>query len=89
MRLISALPETWLVYLVSMSDEDPDVTLAPLNKEEGVGISAGAHLVGQLGLASPTNLDQLPESDSVIIALPLKIEGGTGSPVRVIALVSG
>ncbi|MCH8064099.1 MAG: sulfopyruvate decarboxylase [Chloroflexi bacterium] len=46
-RLISALPETWLVHLVSMSDEDPDVTLVRLNKEEeGVGISAGAHLAG-------------------------------------------
>ena len=46
-RLISALPETWLVHLVSMSDADPDVTLVRLNKEEeGVGISAGAHLAG-------------------------------------------
>ena len=46
-RIISALPETWLVHLVSMSDEDPDVTLVRLNKEEeGVGISAGAHLAG-------------------------------------------
>ena len=46
-RLISALPETWLVHLVSMSEEDPDVTLVRLNKEEeGVGISAGAHLAG-------------------------------------------
>jgi sulfopyruvate decarboxylase subunit alpha len=46
-RLISALPETWLVHLIRMADEDPDVTLVRLAKEEeGVGISAGAHLAG-------------------------------------------
>src|SRR5207244_257625 len=42
-----ALPETWLVHLVRMADEDPDMILVRLAKEEeGVGISAGAHLAG-------------------------------------------
>jgi sulfopyruvate decarboxylase subunit alpha len=46
-RLVSALPETWLVHLIRMSEEDPEVTLVRLAKEEeGVGISAGAHLAG-------------------------------------------
>src|SRR5438874_6755564 len=46
-RLLSALPETWLVHLIRLADEDPDVTLVRLAKEEeGVGISAGAHLAG-------------------------------------------
>ena len=46
-RLISALPETWLVHLIRLADEDPDVTLVRLAKEEeGVGISMGAHLAG-------------------------------------------
>jgi len=46
-RIISALPETWLVHLIRMADDDPDVTLVRLAKEEeGVGISAGAHLAG-------------------------------------------
>ncbi len=46
--IISALPETWLVHLVGMADDDPEVTLVRLNKEEeGVGISAGAHLAGR------------------------------------------
>jgi sulfopyruvate decarboxylase subunit alpha len=46
-RLISALPETWLVHLIRMGDEDPQMTLVRLAKEEeGVGISAGAHLAG-------------------------------------------
>ena len=46
-RLLSALPETWLVHLVRMADDDPDMILVRLAKEEeGVGISAGAHLAG-------------------------------------------
>jgi sulfopyruvate decarboxylase subunit alpha len=46
-RLLSALPETWLVHLIRMADEDPDMILVRLAKEEeGVGVSAGAHLAG-------------------------------------------
>src|SRR5881409_2902070 len=46
-RLMSALPETWLVHLVRLADDDPEMTLVRLAKEEeGVGISAGAHLAG-------------------------------------------
>ena len=46
-RLVSALPETWLVHLIRMADEDPEMTLVRLAKEEeGVGISAGAHFAG-------------------------------------------
>jgi len=46
-RLMSALPETWLVHLIGMAEDDPEMTLVRLAKEEeGVGISAGAHLAG-------------------------------------------
>ena len=46
-RLVSALPETWLVHLIRMAEEDPAMTLVRLAKEEeGVGVSAGAHLAG-------------------------------------------
>jgi sulfopyruvate decarboxylase subunit alpha len=46
-RIISALPETWLVHLIRMAEEDPEMTLVRLAKEEeGVGISTGAHLAG-------------------------------------------
>jgi sulfopyruvate decarboxylase subunit alpha len=45
--MMSALPETWLVHLIRMADDDPDVTLVRLAKEEeGIGISMGAHLAG-------------------------------------------
>jgi sulfopyruvate decarboxylase subunit alpha len=46
-RLVSALPETWLVHLIRIADEDPEMTLVRLAKEEeGVGVSAGAHFAG-------------------------------------------
>ena len=46
-RLISALPETWLVHLIRMAEDDAATTLVRLAKEEeAVGISAGAHLAG-------------------------------------------
>ncbi|WP_417320629.1 cyclase family protein [Emcibacter sp.] len=45
------------------------------------------HGAGKYGLQCMTNLDQLPAKGAVIIASPLKIEEGSGSPLRVIALV--
>ena len=46
-KIMSALPETWLVHLIRMADDDPEVTLIRVAKEEeAIGISAGAHLAG-------------------------------------------
>lgn len=70
---------------------------------ETVGTDAGAahsfdppfpchammHGAGKFGLASLANLDQLPATGAILITPPLKIEGGSGSPCRVLALVSG
>jgi kynurenine formamidase len=69
---------------------------------ETVGIDAGAaggfdppfpvhNLLlgaGRLGLTQLANLDRLPITGAVIVASPLKLVGGTGSPCRVFALVS-
>jgi kynurenine formamidase len=68
---------------------------------EHVGIDAGiAHSfdpiypahhwllgAGKYGLASLANLDRLPPVGAVVFAAPLRIAGGSGSPVRVLALV--
>jgi sulfopyruvate decarboxylase subunit alpha len=46
-RLLSVLPETWLVHLVDLAEADPGMTLVRLAKEEeGVGVSVGCHLAG-------------------------------------------
>ena len=45
------------------------------------------HGAGRYGLQCLCNLDQLPPTGAMIIAPPLKIQGGSGSPLRVLALV--
>jgi kynurenine formamidase len=45
------------------------------------------HGANRYGLASLINLDQLPPKGALLIAAPLKLVGGTGSPLRVLALV--
>jgi kynurenine formamidase len=44
------------------------------------------HGAGKFGLASLCNLDKLPPAGAVVIAAPLKIVAGSGSPLRVIAI---
>jgi len=51
-------------------------------------IPGGALVLARTGWARLANLDQLPEAGAVVIALPSKIEGGTGSPARIVAFVS-
>jgi kynurenine formamidase len=45
------------------------------------------HGAGKFGLASLCNLDRLPPAGAVVIAAPLKIVSGSGSPLRVLAIV--
>jgi isatin hydrolase len=45
------------------------------------------HKNNMFGLASLANLDRLPPKGAILIAAPLKIEKGTGSPIRALALV--
>jgi kynurenine formamidase len=50
---------------------------------------ATMHGGGKLGMASLCNLDRLPPTGAVVIAAPLKIVEGSGSPLRVLALLEG
>ncbi len=45
------------------------------------------HGANKFGLASLVNLDRLPPTGALLITAPLKIERGSGSPLRVLALV--
>ena len=45
------------------------------------------HGANKFGLASLCNLDQLPPTGALLVTAPLKIEKGSGSPLRVLALV--
>lgn len=46
------------------------------------------HKANRYGLASLANLDRLPATGAILIAAPLKIARGTGSPIRALALVA-
>ncbi|MFK7858799.1 MAG: cyclase family protein [Granulosicoccus sp.] len=46
------------------------------------------HGAGKYGLQCLANLDQLPPTGAVLMAAPLKIKNGTGSPLRVLAMVN-
>jgi kynurenine formamidase len=39
------------------------------------------------GFENVARLDQLPESGAYVVALPMKIEGGSGGPLRIVAFV--
>src|SRR5258708_14171397 len=44
------------------------------------------HGAGKFGITSLINLDQLPVTGAIVIAAPLKIVNGSGSPLRVLAI---
>ncbi|MDQ7027955.1 MAG: thiamine pyrophosphate-binding protein [Anaerolineae bacterium] len=47
-KFITALPETWLIYLLQMADDDPEMCMMEVAKEEeAVGIAAGAYFAGE------------------------------------------
>ena len=46
------------------------------------------HGAGKFGLASLCNLDLLPPTGAIVIAAPLKLVNGSGSPLRVLALTA-
>ena len=41
------------------------------------------------GFENVANLESMPETGGYIIALPMKIEGGSGGPLRIIGVVPG
>lgn len=47
------------------------------------------HGAGKYGLQCLANLDQLPPTGAILLAAPLKIKSGTGSPLRVLAMIEG
>lgn len=47
-RSISALPETWLGLLLQRAEDDPEMSLVQVAKEEeAIGIAAGAYFSGE------------------------------------------
>ncbi len=79
---------------VKLLVEDRGVTLLGIDSasiDYGPSQDFIAHRIaaaqGVTNLENLTNLDQLPVVGAIVMALPMKIGGGSGGPVRVVALV--
>ncbi len=89
-RFVTALPETWLLYLLQMADEDPDMCLIEVAKEEeAIGIAAGAHFAGAPNvlllqnhgfLAAINGIVSLAQLYSVPLCLLIAHRGHMGEP---------
>lgn len=44
------------------------------------------HGAGRFGLTQLANVDKLPATGAIVVAAPLKLQDGSGSPVRVVAI---
>ncbi len=66
-RSVSALPETWLIHLLQRCEDDPDVQLVEVAKEEeAIGIAAGAHFAGEKHLLLMQNHGFLAAVNAVV-----------------------
>jgi sulfopyruvate decarboxylase subunit alpha len=74
-NLVSVMPETWLVPLIRMIEDDHEMTLVRLAKEEeGIGISAGAHFAGMRSVILMQNHGFLASVNGIVsLALLYKI----------------
>jgi sulfopyruvate decarboxylase subunit alpha len=70
--LCSALPETWLVHLIHMAEDDPDMILVRLAKEEeAAGVSMGAYFAGMRSAALMQNHGFLAAINGIVSGLML------------------
>jgi kynurenine formamidase len=89
------------LHFPGLSREAAELLVA--RKVDGVGIDTASLDYGQskdfiahqilngadiYGLENVANLERLPAVGSTVIALPMKIKGGTGGPVRIIAILA-
>jgi kynurenine formamidase len=77
----------WLVSNRAISG----IGLDTASLDHGPSKDFAAHRIlngaGLFGLENVAHLDQLPEAGAVVIALPMKIGGGSGGPTRIVAIL--
>src|SRR3990170_1554139 len=66
-RFLTAMPETWLLYLLQLAGDDPDMTLVEVAKEEeAIGIAAGAYFAGRPNLLLMQNHGFLASINGIV-----------------------
>lgn len=89
-RSISALPETWLGLLLQRAEDDPEVRLIQVAKEEeAIGIAAGAYFAGEPHLllmqnhgflAAINGIVSLAQLYSIPLCMLIALRGHWGEP---------
>jgi len=89
-RSISALPETWLGLLLQRAEDDPEMSLIQVAKEEeAVGVAAGAYFAGVPHvllmqnhgfLAAINGIVSLAQLYSVPLCMLIALRGHWGEP---------
>ena len=77
----------WLVdnrRIASLGIDTPSIDYGQSSTFETHRILYAEDLVGFENLA---HLDELPEEGAYVVALPMKIRGGSGGPLRMVAFV--
>ena len=72
------------VHPVGLGIDTPSIDYGPSKDFEVHRLTMSA---GLYHLENVANLEELPPNGACVIALPMKLEGGSGSPARVLALV--
>ena len=83
---IDSATASWLVgrQVRAVGIDTPSIDYGQSSTYPTHRILLGANLPAFENVA---NLDQLPATGSFIVALPMKIKGGSGGPLRIVALV--
>lgn len=71
-------------HIVGIGIDTPSIDYGPSQDFVVHRIVNGA---GLYGLENVARLDELPPSGATVIALPMKIAGGSGAPVRIIGMI--
>ncbi|MBS0169047.1 MAG: cyclase family protein [Nitrospira sp.] len=71
-------------HIVGIGIDTPSIDYGPSQHFEVHRIINGA---GLYGLENVARLEELPPSGATLIALPMKIAGGSGAPVRIVGII--
>ncbi len=89
-RTVSALPETWLGLLLQRAEDDPELELIQVAKEEeAIGVAAGAYFAGEPHLllmqnhgflAAINGIVSLAQLYSIPLCMLISLRGHWGEP---------
>jgi kynurenine formamidase len=77
----------WLVRERHISGIGVDTASIDYGPSQDFAVHRVVNAAGLYGLENVAGLAEVPASGATLVALPMKIAGGTGAPVRIIALL--